>query len=66
VKALMRERPGLGLSLLEIESPRIEGPDDVLFRVEYCAICVGGVKVSDWNDWARADTTLKLPTVLGH
>ena len=66
MKALVKERPGPGLSLVEIDRPRIEHPDDVLFRVAYCAICVGEMKVYDWNEWAASDTTLQLPTVLGH
>ncbi len=38
----------------------------MLFRVDACAICVGEVKVYDWDDWAANDKTLQLPTVLGH
>jgi threonine 3-dehydrogenase len=66
MKALLKERPEPGLSCLDIPEPRIENPDDVKFKVEYCAICVGEVKVYDWNDWAANDKTLQLPTVLGH
>ena len=66
MKALVKERPAPGLSLLDVEKPRITQADDVLFKVEYCAICVGETKVYDWNEWAANDTTLQLPTVLGH
>jgi threonine 3-dehydrogenase len=66
MKALVKERPGPGLSLLEVENPRIASPHDVLFKVEYCAICVGETKVYDWNEWAAGDKTLQLPTVIGH
>jgi len=66
MKALVKEYPKPGLSLLNIEKPQIKNPDDVLFKVEYCAICVGEAKVYDWNEWAASDTTLQLPTVLGH
>jgi 2-desacetyl-2-hydroxyethyl bacteriochlorophyllide A dehydrogenase len=66
VKALVKQQPGPGLSLLDIEKPQIENPDDVLFKVEYCGICVGEVKVYDWGDWAASDPTLELPTVMGH
>ena len=66
MKALVKERPEPGLSLLDIEKPQIENPDDVLFEVEYCGICVGEVKVYDWGDWAASDPTLDLPTVMGH
>lgn len=66
MKALVKERPLPGLALKEIEKPRIQNPDDVLFAVECCAICVGETKVYDWNSWAANDPTLVLPTVLGH
>lgn len=66
MKALVKERPGPGLSLLDIEKPRIKDSDDVLFKVEYCGICVGEVKVYDWGEWAVSDSSLELPTVMGH
>jgi len=66
MRALVKETAGPGLSLLNISPPQVENVDDVQFKVEYCAICVGEVKVYDWNEWAANDHTLKLPTVLGH
>ena len=66
MRALVKERPDPGLSLLDIEMPRLEQVDDVLLRIVYCAICVGETKVYDWNGWAATDPTLQLPTVLGH
>ena len=66
MKALLKERPGMGLALSEIDEPQVQDADDVKFKVAYCAICVGETKVYDWNEWAAGDTTLQLPTVLGH
>ena len=66
MKALVKERPEPGLSLLDIEKPQVRNADDVQFKVEYCAICVGEAKVYEWNEWAEADKTIQLPTVLGH
>jgi threonine 3-dehydrogenase len=66
MKALVKERPEPGLSLLNIAIPEITQPDEVQFKVEYCAICVGETKVYDWNEWAASDKTIQLPTVLGH
>ncbi len=66
MKALVKERPEPGLSLLDIEKPQVKNADDVQFKVAYCAICVGETKVYDWNEWAANDKTLQLPTVLGH
>lgn len=66
MKALVKERPVPGLSRLDLPEPKIQNPDDVLFKVDYCAICVGETKVYDWNAWAAADKTIELPAVLGH
>jgi threonine 3-dehydrogenase len=66
MRALVKERPEPGLSLLEIETPQVTHADDVQFKVAYCAICVGETKAYDWNEWAATDPTLNLPTVLGH
>lgn len=66
MRALVKEKPGPGLSLLEIEKPQVKNADDVQFEVEYCGICVGETKVYDWSEWAVSDLTLELPTVLGH
>jgi len=66
VQALVKERPETGLSLLEIDTPGIDHPDDVLFEVGACAICTGELKVYDWGAWAASDKTIELPTVLGH
>jgi threonine 3-dehydrogenase len=66
MKALRKEKPGPGLALSDIPEPEIVEPDDVKFKVEYCAICVGEVKAYDWDDWAASDSTYALPTVLGH
>jgi threonine dehydrogenase-like Zn-dependent dehydrogenase len=57
MKALVKEYPKPGLSLLDIEKPRIKNPDDVLFEVKYCAVCVGETKVYEWNEWAATDPT---------
>jgi 2-desacetyl-2-hydroxyethyl bacteriochlorophyllide A dehydrogenase len=62
----MKTRPEPGLTLVDIPQPQIQNLDDVLFRVDSCAICVGETKVYDWNEWAASDKTLQLPTVLGH
>jgi len=66
MKALLKDRPEPGLTLADIPKPEVRNPDDVLFKVEYCAVCVGEVKVYEWNEWAANDKTLQLPTVLGH
>ena len=66
MKALVKEKPEPGLTCMEVDAPELMRPDDVLFDVEMCAICTGEMKVYEWGAWAAADTTIELPTVLGH
>ena len=66
MQALVKEKPEPGLTCQEIDEPRIERPDEVLYDVSTCAICTGEMKVYEWGEWAAADTTIQLPTVLGH
>ena len=47
MKALVKEKPAPGLSLLDIEIPQVTHSDDVQFRVDCCAICLGELKVYD-------------------
>jgi len=66
MKALVKQFPKPGLSPLEIDKPTIQKPDDVLFKVEFCAVCVGETKVYDWSEWTANDKSIQLLTVLGH
>lgn len=66
MKALLKASRAPGLTIVDVPMPRIEHPDDVLIKIEYCAICVGEMKVYDWSEWAANDPTLQIPTVLGH
>ena len=50
MKTLVKQFPKPGLSLLEIDKPTIQKPDDVLFKVEFCAVCVGETKVYEWKN----------------
>lgn len=66
MKALVKQKPEPGLVCTDVDEPQIVRPDDVLFDVSTCAICTGEMKVYEWGAWAAADTTIQLPTVLGH
>jgi 2-desacetyl-2-hydroxyethyl bacteriochlorophyllide A dehydrogenase len=66
LRALVKEHPKPGLSLMTIEPPVLSNTRDVIFKVAYCSICAGDLKVYDWDPWAASDATLHLPTVLGH
>jgi 2-desacetyl-2-hydroxyethyl bacteriochlorophyllide A dehydrogenase len=66
MQALVKVKPEPGLVCSDIDAPEVARPDDVLFEVSTCAICTGELKVYEWGAWAAADTTIALPTVLGH
>lgn len=61
--ALVKERPGPGASLRQIEIPRI-GSHDVLVKVAATSICGTDLHIYDWDSWAAS--RMKLPVVMGH
>lgn len=64
MKGLVKARPEKGAVLktdLAIPSP---GPDDVLVKVHYAAICGTDQHIYNWNSWA--EERLRLPMVFGH
>lgn len=60
----MKKRPGRGIELAEIETPRISS-DQLLIRVKACGICGSDVHVYEWVPSYRWLTEL-LPIVPGH
>jgi threonine 3-dehydrogenase len=63
VKALVKDRAGPGLSLLDVPEPEI-GVNDVLVRVRKTGICGTDLHIADWDAWAAA--TVPVPLVIGH
>ena len=63
MKALVKSKPGRGLWLEEVETPR-PGINDVLIRVRRAGICGTDVHIYNWDDWARK--TIHVPMVIGH
>ncbi|HEY1948693.1 MAG TPA: L-threonine 3-dehydrogenase [Bryobacteraceae bacterium] len=63
MKALVKSRPELGLSLEDIPAPTI-GINDVLIRVTHTGICGTDLHIYEWDDWARA--TIPVPMAIGH
>jgi L-iditol 2-dehydrogenase len=56
---------GLGkLELLEIPTPKIEAPDDVLVRVKSCGIC--GSDIHYYREGRIGDARCKYPHFMGH
>ena len=63
MKALVKERPGVGLSLLDQPEP-VCGPGDVKIRVRKTAICGTDVHIWNWDEWSAA--TVPTPMITGH
>lgn len=63
MKAVIKAKPGPGLTLAEWPIPSI-GPDDVLVKVRAASICGTDLHIYRWDPWA-ADR-LHPPLVVGH
>lgn len=63
MRALVKEKPGKGLVLKEVPTPR-PGPNDVLIRVQRVGLCGTDSHIYSWNAWAAG--RLKPPVTIGH
>ena len=63
MKALVKEKPGPGLTLKEVPIPEV-GPNDVMIKVRKAAICGTDVHIYNWDDWAAK--TIPTPLTIGH
>jgi threonine 3-dehydrogenase len=63
VKALVKQSPEPGLTLLDVPTPEI-GINDVRIRVHKTGICGTDLHIFDWNQWAQQ--TIPVPMVIGH
>jgi len=63
MRALVKTKPGPGLSMEDVPVPEI-GPDDVLVRVRKTGVCGTDVHIWNWDEWAAK--TVPVPLVIGH
>ncbi|MEM1432372.1 MAG: alcohol dehydrogenase catalytic domain-containing protein, partial [Pseudomonadota bacterium] len=63
MRALRKERPGVGLTLARLPVPE-PGPEDVLIRVRKTGICGTDIHIWTWDEWAAR--TVPTPMVVGH
>lgn len=63
MKALSKQSPAPGLSLVDVPEPTV-GINDVLVRVLRTAICGTDMHIYNWDKWAAA--TVHTPMVIGH
>jgi threonine 3-dehydrogenase len=63
MKALVKKKAMMGLSLEDVPAPQIS-VNDVLIRIQKTSICGTDVHIFEWDDWAKR--TIKLPLIIGH
>ena len=63
MKALVKEKSGVGLKLQEVDKPKIKS-DEVLIKVKATAICGTDLHIWNWDTWASK--TIKPPMTVGH
>lgn len=64
MKAIVKDRPEAGFSLVDMPVPEI-GRDEVLIRVEASALCRSDVDVYEWTPLVQK-ANYDLPFVMGH
>jgi len=63
MKAIVKSRAEEGLWLEDVPEPEI-GINDVLIKVKKTGICGTDVHIWNWDSWAQS--TIEVPTILGH
>ena len=63
MKAIVKSRAEVGLWLEDVPDPEI-GINDVLIKMKRTGICGTDVHIYNWDAWAQS--TIKVPTILGH
>lgn len=63
MKALFKDKPEKGASLIDSPTPSI-GDNDLLVQVKTAAICGTDIHIYQWNDFAAS--RLNLPMIFGH
>ncbi len=63
MKAIVKSKAEIGLWLEDVPEPEV-GINDVLIRIKRTGICGTDVHIWNWDAWAQS--TIKIPTILGH
>ncbi len=63
MKALVKARPEVGLTLQEVPIPQL-GPNDVLVKIKKTSICGTDLHIYNWDEWSQK--TIKTPMHIGH
>ena len=63
MKAIVKSKAEVGLWIEDVPEPTI-GINDVLIKIRKTGICGTDVHIYNWDKWSQS--TIKVPTVLGH
>lgn len=63
MKALVKAKPGKGITMMEQPVP-LCGHNDVKIRIKKTAICGTDIHIYLWDEWAQK--TIKTPMITGH
>ena len=63
MKAIVKSKAEVGLWLEDVPEPTF-GINDVLIKMKRTGICGTDVHIWNWDAWAQS--TIKVPTILGH
>ncbi len=63
MKAIVKSKAEKGLWLEDVPEPKC-GINDVLIKIKKTGICGTDVHIYNWDAWAQS--TIKIPTILGH
>ncbi len=64
MKAILKERAGIGLVMRDVKEPTKPSPDEVIIRVKRVSICGSDVHIYNWDSWASS--RIKPPRIIGH
>jgi len=64
MRAIVKEKPSKGATLVMKDVPKDLGPHDVLVKVYAASICGTDLHIYLWNKWAQEH--IKIPQTMGH
>ncbi len=63
MKALIKQKPGPGIRMADVDVPKI-GVNDVLIKIKKTSICGTDLHIYRWDEWSRQ--TIRTPMIIGH
>ncbi len=64
MKAILKEREGIGLVMRDVPEPTNPKPDEVIIKIKRVSICGSDVHIYNWDPWASS--RIRPPRIIGH